>query len=318
MVKSINIKRTFKKGNQITEALQGITLDIRQGELFGLLGRNGAGKTTYLKILSTLLYPTSGKAWVNGWDVVKDGWKVREIISLVTGGESPGYGILTLRENLWMFSQFYGLSSKEAYSRIDYYLERFNLLDKANTRVSALSSGMKQKMALIRGLINDPKVLFLDEPTIGLDVESARETRSFIKEWMKDGLKTTILTTHYMLESEELSDRLAIIENGQIVALGTPGELKGLSGEEPHYELTIKDISLIDNINLAGVKIISNKRDNGMIILSVKLKEDFLISALLEKINSLGGSLVLLKKKEPSLEDAFITLVGRSIDESGK
>ncbi len=317
-VKAVNLNRTYKKGHQVTEALKGLSLEIQKGELFGVLGRNGAGKTTFLKILSTLLYPTSGQAWVDGWDVVKESHKVREIINLVTGGENSGYGILNLRENLWMFSQFYGLPSREAFKRIDYYLERFNLADKAKTRVSALSSGMKQKMGLIRGLLNDPKVLFLDEPTIGLDVESAREIRSFLKEWMKDSDRTTILTTHYMFEAEELSHRLAIIEGGQIVALGTPDELKSLAGKEPFYELTLKGLPLTYSFNLEGINLVTRRDENGMSILTIKLEEDSLLSVLLQNINSIGGNLVFLKKKEPTLEDAFVSLVGRGIDEAGK
>lgn len=316
-VKALNLRRTYKKDSQVIEALKGVSLEIQKGELFGVLGRNGAGKTTFLKILSTLLYPTSGQAWVNGWDVVKEGHKVREIINLVTGGEDSGYGILNLRENLWMFSQFYGLSSREAFKRIDYYLERFNLKDQARTRVSALSSGMKQKMGLIRGLLNDPKVLFLDEPTIGLDVESAREIRSFLKEWIKDGNRTILLTTHYMFEADDMSHSLAIIEGGQILALGSPDELKGLAGEEPLFELTLKDIPTRYSFDLEGMTFVSCKEEDGASILTIKLKEDSLLSDLLQKIDSLGGSLVLLKKKEPTLEDAFVSLVGRGIDETG-
>lgn len=316
-VKTIDIKRTFKKSGKIIDALKSISLTVNKGEFFGVLGRNGAGKTTFLKILSTLLYPSSGQAWVGGWDVQKDGQNIREIINLVSGGEEAGYGILNVRENLWMFSQFYGIPSSVALKRIDKYLEMFGLQDQAKTRVSALSTGMRQKMNLIRGLLNNPEILFLDEPTVGLDVESARNIRSFLKEWIKEENRTIILTTHYMLEADELSERLAIIEGGEIISLGTPSELKGLSQTEHFYELTVNNFSEPLPINLEGVKLISKLSQNGNTVLKIQLKEDSLLGQLLTTLNQHGSKLELLRKKEPTLEDAFVNLVGKSIDVSG-
>ncbi|MBT9130642.1 MAG: ABC transporter ATP-binding protein NatA [candidate division WS2 bacterium] len=317
-VKTIDIKRTFKKSSNLINALKGISLTVNRGEFFGVLGRNGAGKTTFLKILSTLLYPTSGQAWVGGWDVQKDGQNIREIINLVSGGEESGYGILNVRENLWMFSQFYGIPSSIALKRIDKYLEMFGLKDQAKTRVSALSTGMRQKMNLIRGLLNNPEILFLDEPTVGLDVESARHIRSFLKDWIKENDRTIILTTHYMLEADELSERLAIIEGGEIIALGTPSEFKGLSQTENFYELTVNNFPESLDINIEGVQLISKLPQNGNTILKIRLKEDSLLSELLASLNQHGTKLELLKKKEPTLEDAFVNLVGKSsIDVSG-
>src|SRR3990170_3138656 len=151
-------------------ALQDVNLQIKEGELFGLLGPNGAGKTTLIKILTTLLAPTSGRAWVSGYDVVEEPGKVRPRINMVSGGEASGYGLLTMRENLWMFSQFYGLPSKEANRRIKELLEVVGLVDRINSKSSDLSTGLRQKINIVRGFLTDPEVLFLDEPTLGLDV----------------------------------------------------------------------------------------------------------------------------------------------------
>lgn len=316
-VKTIDIRRTFKKSGKTIDALKGISLTVNRGEFFGVLGRNGAGKTTFLKILSTLLYPTSGQAWVGGWDVQKNGQNIREIINLVSGGEEAGYGILNVRENLWMFSQFYGIPSSVALKRIDKYLDMFGLKEQAKTRVSALSTGMRQKMNLIRGLLNNPVILFLDEPTVGLDVESARNIRSFLKEWIKEEDRTIILTTHYMQEADELSERLAIIEGGEIISLGTPADLKGLSQTEHFYELTVSNFSESISINLEGVRLISKLAQNGNTLLKVQMEEDSLLGQLLTTLNQHGSKLELLRKREPTLEDAFVNLVGKSIDVSG-
>ncbi len=155
-------------------ALDRVSVQIREGELFGLLGPNGAGKTTLIKILCTLLLPTSGRAYVAGHDVSKDVFPIRQRINMVSGGETSGYGLLTARENIWMFSQFYGVPSRVAKARIDELMHTFGLWDKRDAKVRMLSSGQRQKMNMIRGFVTDPDILFLDEPTLGLDVNAAR------------------------------------------------------------------------------------------------------------------------------------------------
>jgi ABC-2 type transport system ATP-binding protein len=202
-VRTEQLRRTFTsagaKGSGATEfvAVDGVSLEIPSGELFGLLGSNGAGKTTLIKILTTLLAPSSGRAWVDGLDVVADADALRPRINMVSGGETSGYGILTVRENLWLFSQLYGVPRKEARTRIDRMLSAVGLADKANTRISHLSTGLRQKMNFCRGFITHPRVLFLDEPTLGLDVTAARTVRDFIREWMAEVPgRTMLLTTH--------------------------------------------------------------------------------------------------------------------------
>ncbi|HCC33429.1 MAG TPA: ABC transporter [Clostridiales bacterium] len=311
-VKTVELRRRFRRGREAVDALNGISLEIRRGEFFGVLGRNGAGKTTFLRILATLLHPSSGSALVGGHDVVTEGHRVRRIINLVSGGETSGYGILTLRENLWMFSQLYGIPSRQALGRIDAYLERFGLQAQAKARVSALSSGMKQKMNLIRGLLNDPEILFLDEPTVNLDVESARDIRSFLKEWVRDGHRTVLLTTHNLFEAEELSDRLAVIEDGRVMALATPAELKAMSGSEIVYELTVRDLP--GPLGLPAGQAEIRSRSDGVCLLNIRLEDDSQLPSLLQALGSAGASLVWLRKREPTLEDAFVRLVGKAID----
>ncbi|MGQ0796552.1 MAG: ABC transporter ATP-binding protein, partial [Methanobacteriota archaeon] len=166
-------------------ALDQATLHIREGELFGLLGPNGAGKTTLIKILATLLLPTSGEAYVAGHDVTKDVFPIRQRINMVSGGETSGYGLLTARENIWKFSQFYGVPSKVSKARIDELMHTFGLWEKRDAKVRMLSSGQRQKMNMIRGFVTDPDILFLDEPTLGLDVNASRVIREYVKNWVR-------------------------------------------------------------------------------------------------------------------------------------
>src|SRR5438046_2142472 len=207
-------KRRFRRKRAASEgdeqlgpvtALDRVSIQIREGELFGLLGPNGAGKTTLIKILCTLLLPTSGQAWVAGHDISKDPFPIRTRINMVSGGETSGYGLLTTRENIWMFSQFYGVQSKVAKARIDELFHTFGLWDKRDAKVRTLSSGQRQKMNMVRGFVTDPSILFLDEPTLGLDVNASRVIRDYVRSWLRgQSGKTVLLTTHYMMEADEM------------------------------------------------------------------------------------------------------------------
>jgi ABC-2 type transport system ATP-binding protein len=232
-IRTLNLGRIYKirggrkEDPKALEALKDVNLEVEPGELFGLLGPNGAGKTTLIKILTTLLSPSSGRAWVSGFDVSVDPVKVRTRINMVSGGEASGYGLLTVRENLWMFSQFYGIPSRIANARIKDLLEVVGLADRSNTKSSDLSTGLRQKMNIVRGFMTDPEVLFLDEPTLGLDVGAARDVRHFIRNWMDQNPSRTIMvTTHYMVEADDLCDRVAIINQGKVLACDKPSRLK--------------------------------------------------------------------------------------------
>jgi ABC-2 type transport system ATP-binding protein len=294
---------------------------VPAGEFFGLLGPNGAGKTTLIKVLVTLLLPTAGSARVAGLDVVADAARVRERIGMVSGGESSGYGLLSVREQLWMFSQFYGLPSSLAYERIDELLRVLGLYEERDRRVSSLSTGMRQKMNLIRGLVPDPEVLFLDEPTVGLDVGAARDIRAYIQGWIgaKPG-RTVLLTTHYLAEAEELCDRVGIIDRGRIVALDTPAALRaGWSGGS-HFLLALAGDEGADWLAaVPGVVAVDGRLVEGRTELRLQLEDDAAIAAVVRAAAERGREVRGLQKVEPSLEDVFVQIVGRSLgaDETG-
>ncbi len=325
-IRTEGLRRTFKarrekKGPKTPRpdfvALDGITLDVHEGELFGLLGSNGAGKTTLLRILTTLLAPTSGSAHVDGLDVMRDFQAIRERINMVSGGETSGYGILTVRENLWLFSQLYGVKSKLALERIDAMLDVVGLTEKTNTRISHLSTGQRQKMNFCRGFITDPKILFLDEPTLGLDVNAARTIRRFLRSWMaeKPG-RTVVLTTHYMMEADELCDRIAIIDRGRVLACASPAELKRRVQEFTTFEMRVS--ATTDGWQaleeLPGVQHCIRQETSDAIALTVALKEERAVGAVVQQIVQGGSHILALKKIEPTLEDAFVELVGHGLD----
>jgi len=300
-------------------ALQDVNLEVRRGELFGLLGPNGAGKTTLIKILTTLLAPSSGWARVGGLDVVKEPHKVRPLINMVSGGESSGYGLLTVRENLWMFSQFYGIPSAQANQRIKELLEIVDLTDRINTKSSDLSTGLRQKMNIVRGFLTDPDVLFLDEPTLGLDVGASREVRRFIRKWVdEDPTRTIMLTTHYMAEADELCDRVAIINQGRVLACDTPASLKHHLQGEAIFRIEVSPLNGVGVERfeaLPGVRKVVHRPQGSFSVLELILAQDEALGQVLNTITSANIHILNLEKREPTLEDVFVDLVGRSMEE---
>ena len=318
-----SVRRVYAAKGGPVVALDGVDLDVESGELFGLLGPNGAGKTTLIKILTTLLTPTSGTARIFGFDVEKETKRIRRIMNMVAGGEQSGYGILTVREQLWMFSQFYGLPSKDGWSRTDALIDRVGLAEKRLARVSTLSTGERQKMNLARGLMNDPWVLFLDEPTLGLDVAAARSLRELIVEW-KAAVpgRTILLTTHYMAEADELCDRIAIVDHGRILAMGTPEELKKRVQRESIFrvELDHLDGGPAALADLPGVVSASAAADEGeserqTVAVNLVLADDSALGAVVGAVGGKGATILGLRKSEPTLEDVFVELVGRGFGE---
>jgi len=287
-----------------------ISFEVRHGELFGMLGPNGAGKTTTIKMMTTLLLPTSGQIKVLGHDVAKDPFAVRKRIGLVLGGERGLYTRVTARQNLRYFADLYAVPMNIREKRINDLLERVDLKERADTRVEDYSRGMKQRLHLAKGLINDPEVIFLDEPTIGLDPEAALDARRMIKELVREG-KTLLLTTHYMYEADELCDRIAVINKGKIVALDTPKGLKSLVKdlciiEVEGFGITDKDTEMLRS--LPGVKAVSATMNEDKQVLRVQVTE---ASEMLTPVaNKLGESKVIgVRVKEPTLEDAYLWLV---------
>ncbi len=332
-IKTENLSRVYKipgektkrgepKTPKLLTALDGVNLEVYEGELFGLLGPNGAGKTTLIKILTTLLAPSGGTCIVDGLDVVRDDEEVRRRINMVSGGETSGYGILTVRENIWMFSQFYGVPTKIANERIAAMLKVVELEDKANTRVSGLSTGQRQRMNFCRGFVTDPKVIFLDEPTLGLDVHAARVVRDFTRDWMRQRTdRTVLLTTHYMAEADELCDRIAIIDHGTVLTCDTPANLKRLLQKQPVFQIQATGItprSLETLAHTPGVVRVTGEADPAGSGTRLKfiLEEEAAIGAVVAALTGMNAGILTLEKNEPTLEDVFIKLVGRSLTEA--
>jgi ABC-2 type transport system ATP-binding protein len=313
--------RGAKKGDlKQRVALKDINLEVPDGEFFGLLGPNGAGKTTLIKILVTLLAPTTGRALVAGHDVIKQSHAVRPRINMVSGGESSGYGLLTVRENLWMFGQFYGMDNPTTYRRIDRLLEIVGLKDRANTRTSDLSTGLRQKMNIVRGFLTDPAIIFLDEPTLGLDVGASRDVRQFVRNWMAEQSgRTMLLTTHYMAEADELCDRVAIINAGQVLACDTPANLKQRLQRESLFHLDISPLApeaLLALQALPGVRKATHLPQDGQSGLELALEADEALSAVVNTLTTHRVRLLNLQKHAPTLEDVFVDLVGLSMAEA--
>jgi ABC-2 type transport system ATP-binding protein len=312
------IRRVYHSHSQEVVALDGVDLRIARGDCFGLLGPNGAGKTTLIKILVTLLLPSSGEAFVDGLDVVRQFRELRHRIAMVSGGENVGFGMLKVKEQLWMFSQFYGMPSAPARRQIAELLERLGLSDAADRRVSELSSGMRQKMNLIRGLITNPRILFLDEPTVALDVGAARDVRDEVRRWMaEDRTRTVILTTHYMMEADELCDQVAIVNRGRIVAQGTPAELKQQVQQDAIVDLQLSPGGrLLDALRAVdGVAAASVAEQDGIDRFSLQLSSDAALGGVMRVVEGSGRQIRGVQKREPTLEDAFVKLVGRGMAE---
>lgn len=313
------IRGAKKNDSKEITALSHINLTIERGELFGLLGPNGAGKTTLIKILTTLLAPSSGSAKVAGFDVVSQADQIRQRINMVSGGETSGYGLLTVRENLWMFSQFYGIPTKVANERIQRLLEIVGMADRANTKNSDLSTGLRQKMNIVRGFMTDPEILFLDEPTLGLDVGASRDVRSFIRSWVdEDYHRTLLLTTHYMVEADELCNRVAIINKGRVLACDSPAALKHNLRRESIFNLELDAPPGSDFTGLSalpGVVRSDSIQQDGYVQLDMVLQEESVLGSVIAQFNDQGIKLRSLQKREPTLEDVFVELVGARMEE---
>ena len=301
---------TFRRRSKEVEAVRAVSFTIEPGELFGLLGPNGAGKTTTIKMLITLLIPTAGSARVLGLDVVKDAREVRKRIGYVFGGERGVYERLSGYDNLRYFAELYGVPPKLQKPRIEELLELVGLKGREHERAEGYSRGMKQRLHVARGLLHDPEVLFLDEPTIGLDPVGARELRSTIASLTAAG-KTILLTTHYMFEADALCDRIAVISKGKIVAEGTPADLKRGVGQGSVLEVEVYgvDEETIERVRrLGGVLAVSvEEREQAQVLVVQTQAEVELTSAILGNLN--GGQVGRISQREPTLEDAYVALV---------
>ena len=291
-------------------AVKDVSFEVDYGELFGVVGPNGAGKTTTIKMLTTMLLPTSGKALVLGYDCTKEVTKVRERIGIVLGGERGLYTRVSAVDNLNYFADLYGVPRNIRDKRVKELLDFMGLSERAHNRVETYSKGMKQRLHLARGLINNPDIIFLDEPTVGLDPEISIETRRMIKELVDKG-KTILLTTHYMFEADELCKRVAVIRNGEIVALDTPSGLKKYVMdtsvvEVEGYGITEKEVAKFREV--PDVMSVSAELGEDKQVLKLQTPKGSEIIAEVQQILK-NSRIYDIKIKEPTLEDAYLRLV---------
>jgi ABC-2 type transport system ATP-binding protein len=295
-----------------TMAVDHVSFEVARGEIFGFLGPNGAGKTTLIRILTTLLKPTSGESKVGGIDVAKYPDRVKRKIGVVPQAMTSDLD-LTGYENMDIYGRFYGIPPKERKRKIQNLFDRIGLTARANDLVATYSGGMRRRLEIIRGLVHRPEILFLDEPSIGLDPQSRRVVWDFLRDLMKKSSMTIFLTTHYMDEAEALCTRLAIIDSGKIIASGTPEDLKSRIPGNDIVSITVDNLSeklvnLVKKINFVHKVDTENRTlrayvDNGAMNLT----------ALLDEIRSSGAKVLSATVHAQSLEDVFIHFTGRAI-----
>ena len=237
-----------RKQKRVIHAVKDISLEIPQEKIIGVLGINGAGKTTTIRMLASIIAPTSGSLTMNGVDAVKNHLWIKERINVISGGERNLYWRLTAKENLRYFGSLYGLSGDDLNKRIAYLLRTVGLEEAANVPVERYSKGMKQRLQIARGLINDPIYLFMDEPTLGLDIVIAKEIRNLVSDLAHKEGRGILLTTHYISEAEELCDYIYILDKGRIIAEGTKEQLKGLLAYEPKVVTSVQEPSLEETL----------------------------------------------------------------------
>ncbi len=310
-----NLSRVYRSGSIIgrgreVEALVDLSIQVARTSVFGLLGPNGAGKTTTVRILSTLLTPTHGRASVLGYDVVKQAKQVRERIGFILGGDRGLYGRLTGKQNIRYFGALNHLHPKTAGRRADELLERVGLKENGDTPVEQYSRGMKQRLHIARGLLTDPEVIFMDEPTIGLDPIGAQELRQYIPELVNQG-KTIFLTTHYMLEADMLCDTIALIDKGRLVALGTPSEIKRNFSRVEIVEMVVNRTreSLTEEISdIDGVRRVELSTEGVLQKVAVFVEAGADVRPRIEETVGVEA-IENLVVREPTLEEAYVSIL---------
>jgi ABC-2 type transport system ATP-binding protein len=324
-IEAVDLVRTYRTHTGVlrrkrldVEAVRGVSFHVEPGELFGLLGPNGAGKTTTIKMLITLLLPTSGTARVMGHDVVKDTTEVRKRIGYVFGGDRGLYDRVSGLDNLRYFAELYGVDPGQQKRRIAALLELVGLAGREREKVEGYSRGMRQRLHIARGLLHDPQVVFMDEPSIGLDPVGARELRQTVQSLVDAG-KTVLLTTHYMFEADALCDRIAVINDGRIVALGTGDDLKHEVANRTIVEIETFGVSpdAVDRLRADRdvIAVNAEERDQSQILL-VQSEHGL---AITQRLLGLLGETRIGKvvAREPTLEDAYVHLIASTSDTDG-
>ncbi|MCE5209014.1 MAG: ATP-binding cassette domain-containing protein [Chloroflexi bacterium] len=306
------VQNLVKKYGNLT-AVNDISFNILEGEIFSLLGPNGAGKTTTISVLSTLYAPTAGDALIDGHSVTREPYKVRSLIGVVPQ-ELALYDDLTARENLVFWGQMYGLSGKALATRVDEVLQQIGLADRAGNRIKTYSGGMKRRVNIGVGLLHKPRLLFMDEPTVGIDPQSRRAILDSVKELNRQGM-TVLYTTHYMEEAQELSDRVGIIDHGRLIALGTQAELTRQVGETD--TLVLHNDEFQDSEALAArLRTIPTVQqvivtDHTVSIITAEAEE--IIAPVISVANEMNFKIHSVEIQEPNLEAVFLHLTGRAL-----
>jgi ABC-2 type transport system ATP-binding protein len=308
----LEVNNLVKKYGDFT-AVKGISFDIQEGEIFSLLGPNGAGKTTTISVLSTLYAPTGGEATIGGHSVTREPMAVRNIIGVVPQ-EIALYDDLTARENLSFWGQMYGLSGKSLNTRIDEVLEQIGLTDKAKQRVKTYSGGMKRRVNIGVGLLHKPKLLFMDEPTVGIDPQSRRAILDSVKDLTKQSM-TVLYTTHYMEEAAELSDRVGIMDHGELIALGTQTELTKQVGEMETLILHVGENDDPERLAAAirTLKMVRRADVTDHTVTVIVPEAEEALAPAVTKANELGIKIHSVDMREPNLEAVFLHLTGRAL-----
>lgn len=305
-----NLTKTFGKFTAVDD----ISFEVKKGEIFGLLGPNGAGKSTTLRMLSTLSRPTKGTAAIAGYDTVKNDIKVRQHIGIVSE-KMIIYNRLTARENLCFFGNLYNIPKEKLTQRIDDLLEFVQLTKFKDAQVGTFSTGMRQRMNVIRALLNDPEVLFLDEPTLGLDPQTSVEIRDYIKKLNQEQGTTVILTTHIMVDADLLCDRIAVIDHGKIIALDTPTNLKKIisGGDTMIIKLDVANLNpemLTDLKKLDCIDQVTQQTGNQLHLI-VHGEDAF--DTIVDTVRGSGGKITSMSNLQPSLEDVFLHITGHEV-----
>ncbi|HMK47779.1 MAG TPA: ATP-binding cassette domain-containing protein [Methanocella sp.] len=309
---AIEVRNLTKKFGDFT-AVDNITFNVNDGEIFGFLGPNGAGKSTTIRILCTLARPTSGSAKIAGFDLLKDSAEVRKKIGLVSE-KMIMYEQLTARENLRYFGRLHKMPKTHMERRIDDLLALVNMTEWGNTQVKKFSTGMRQRINVIRALLPKPGIVFMDEPTLGLDPQTTLSIRDIIKDLNKNGT-TVILTTHAMVEAEALSDRVAIIDHGKIAALDSPQSLKHLvsKGDGKLFTVRIPNLTPALADKIKSLDCIAGIAQEDAYELKISAKESNAIETIVGTIAGAGGRIETINTLEPSLEDVFLTVTGKEM-----
>jgi ABC-2 type transport system ATP-binding protein len=312
----IEVKNLTKVFGKFT-AVDDISFNVKKGEIFGLLGPNGAGKSTTLRMLSTLSRPTKGTAIIGGYDTVKNDTDVRKLIGIVSE-KMIIYNRLTAKENLWFFGSLFNIPKETLNKRIDELLELVQLTKWKNAQVGTFSTGMRQRMNVVRALLNMPQVLFLDEPTLGLDPQSSVEIRDFVKKLNQDNGTSVIITTHMMIDADLLCDRIAIVDHGKIIALDTSTNLKKIisGGDTMIIKLEVANLSpdILSAVKALNCADAVTQENSTRLHLIVHGEEAF--DNIIDAVRKRNGKIVSMENLQPSLEDVFLHITGHEVRDS--